>query len=98
MSNGCISNVEELKWRHAYRLMRKRQSTAALASISSALQVRLGLAKVLDGCANHWMPQEINMTADVATWKSSDGLSEDERRIVMRSLGYFSTADLAGGQ
>lgn len=49
--------------------------------------------KYLDGCANHWMPQEINMTQDVATWKSSDGLSEDERRIVMRSLGYFSTAD-----
>ena len=49
--------------------------------------------KYLDGCANHWMPQEINMTADVATWKSDDGLTDDERRIVMRSLGYFSTAD-----
>ena len=49
--------------------------------------------KYLDGCANHWMPQEINMTADVATWKSSEGLTDDERRIVMRSLGYFSTAD-----
>jgi len=49
--------------------------------------------KYLDGCANHWMPQEINMTADVATWKSKEGLSDDERRIVMRSLGYFSTAD-----
>jgi ribonucleoside-diphosphate reductase beta chain len=49
--------------------------------------------KYLDGCANHWMPQEVNMTADIALWKSPDGLSEDERRIVMRSLGYFSTAD-----
>lgn len=49
--------------------------------------------KYLDGCANHWMPQEVNMTADVATWKSEGGLTEDERRIVMRSLGYFSTAD-----
>ena len=49
--------------------------------------------KYLDGCANHWMPQEINMTADVATWKSENGLTDDERRIVMRSLGYFSTAD-----
>ena len=49
--------------------------------------------KYIDGCANHWMPQEINMTADVATWKSADGLTEDERRIVMRNLGYFSTAD-----
>jgi len=49
--------------------------------------------KYIDGCANHWMPQEINMTADVALWKSTDGLTEDERRIVMRNLGYFSTAD-----
>jgi ribonucleoside-diphosphate reductase beta chain len=49
--------------------------------------------KYIDGCANHWMPQEVNMTADVATWKRDDGLSDDERRIIMRSLGYFSTAD-----
>ena len=49
--------------------------------------------KYLDGCANHWMPQEINMTGDIALWKSEDGLSEDERKIVMRSLGFFSTAD-----
>ncbi len=49
--------------------------------------------KYIDGCANHWMPQEVNMTADVATWRSADGLTEDERRIIMRSLGYFSTAD-----
>ena len=49
--------------------------------------------KYLDGCANHWMPQEINMTADVALWKNPEGLTEDERRIVMRSLGFFSTAD-----
>jgi len=49
--------------------------------------------KYLDGCANHWMPQEVNMTADVATWKNPEGLTDDERRIIMRSLGYFSTAD-----
>lgn len=49
--------------------------------------------KYLDGCANHWMPQEINMTKDIETWKSNDVLSNDERTIVMRSLGYFSTAD-----
>ncbi len=49
--------------------------------------------KYLDGCANHWMPQEINMTADIALWKDEEGLNADERLIVMRSLGYFSTAD-----
>ncbi|MGI1678714.1 MAG: ribonucleotide-diphosphate reductase subunit beta [Cellvibrionaceae bacterium] len=49
--------------------------------------------KYLDGCSNHWMPQEVNMTADISLWKNSDILSDDERRIIMRSLGYFSTAD-----
>ncbi|MBM9961207.1 ribonucleotide-diphosphate reductase subunit beta, partial [Pseudomonas aeruginosa] len=47
--------------------------------------------KYLDGCANHLMPQEVNMNADIALWKSKDGLSEDERRIVMRNIGFFST-------
>ena len=49
--------------------------------------------KYLDGCANHWMPQEVNMTADIGLWKSDNGLSDDERVIVKRSLGFFSTAD-----
>ncbi len=49
--------------------------------------------KYLDGCANHWMPQEINMTEDIRLWNAQDGLSDDERTIVKRSLGFFSTAD-----
>ena len=49
--------------------------------------------KYLAACNNHWMPQEINMTADIELWKNPDGLTEDERMIVMRNLGFFSTAD-----
>ncbi|TES70173.1 ribonucleotide-diphosphate reductase subunit beta [Burkholderia cepacia] len=49
--------------------------------------------KYLAGCANHWMPQEINMSRDIALWKDSNGLTEDERRIVKRNLGFFVTAD-----
>ncbi|MFK7914808.1 MAG: ribonucleotide-diphosphate reductase subunit beta [Pseudomonadales bacterium] len=49
--------------------------------------------KYLDGCANHWMPQEVNMTADIALWKSDDGLTDDERVVIKRNLGFFSTAD-----
>src|ERR1041385_585438 len=41
--------------------------------------------KYLAGCANHWMPQEINMQRDIALWKNPNGLSEDERRIVRRN-------------
>ena len=49
--------------------------------------------KYLDACANHWMPQEISMERDIALWKRPHGLSEDERRIVKRNLGFFTTAD-----
>ena len=49
--------------------------------------------KYLAGCANHWMPQEINMNRDIALWKDPNGLTEDERRIIMRNLGFFVTAD-----
>ena len=49
--------------------------------------------KYLDGCANHWMPQEINMNADIALWKGREGLTADERLIVKRNLGFFATAD-----
>ena len=49
--------------------------------------------KYLAGCANHWMPQEINMNRDIALWKDPNGLTDDERRIIMRNLGFFTTAD-----
>jgi ribonucleoside-diphosphate reductase beta chain len=49
--------------------------------------------KYLAACANHWMPQEINMSRDIATWKNPNGLTDDERRIVRRNLGFFVTAD-----
>ncbi|MEQ1532904.1 MAG: ribonucleotide-diphosphate reductase subunit beta [Sideroxydans sp.] len=49
--------------------------------------------KYLAGCANHWMPQEVNMSADIALWKNPNGLTDDERRLVKRNLGFFTTAD-----
>jgi ribonucleoside-diphosphate reductase beta chain len=49
--------------------------------------------KYLATCANHWMPQEVNMSRDIATWKDPNGLTEDERRIIKRNLGFFVTAD-----
>lgn len=51
------------------------------------------LEKYHAGCANHWMPEEINMAADIKLWKQEDGLSADERLIIERNLGFFATAD-----
>jgi ribonucleoside-diphosphate reductase beta chain len=49
--------------------------------------------KYIAGCANHWMPQEVNMNRDIALWKNPNGLTDDERLIVKRNLGFFVTAD-----
>jgi ribonucleoside-diphosphate reductase beta chain len=46
----------------------------------------------LNGCANHWMPSEVPMIKDIELWKSNV-LSDDERRVIMRNLGFFSTAE-----
>lgn len=44
------------------------------------------------GCANHWMPDEIAMQGDIELWKSNR-LTADERLLIMRNLGFFSTAE-----
>ena len=46
----------------------------------------------LNGCANHWMPNEVPMTKDIELWKSNQ-LTQDERRVIMRNLGFFATAE-----
>jgi ribonucleoside-diphosphate reductase beta chain len=46
----------------------------------------------LNGCANHWMPTEVPMAKDIELWKANS-LSEDEKRVIMRNLGFFSTAE-----
>lgn len=46
----------------------------------------------LNGCANNWLPTEVPMAKDIELWKSN-GLTPDERLVIMRNLGFFSTAE-----
>lgn len=46
----------------------------------------------LNGCNNHWMPTEIPMQRDIELWKSN-ALSDKERLLIMRNLGFFSTGE-----
>ncbi len=46
----------------------------------------------LNGCSNHWMPNEVPMARDIETWKGNR-LSPDERQVIMRNLGFFATAE-----
>ncbi|GAA4875590.1 MULTISPECIES: ribonucleotide-diphosphate reductase subunit beta [Saccharopolyspora] len=57
------------------------------------LKYRWAWEKYLAACNNHWMPTEISMQADISLWKSADGLSADERRLLKRNLGFFATAE-----
>jgi ribonucleoside-diphosphate reductase beta chain len=47
----------------------------------------------IDSCANHWMPTEIPMARDIEVWRSKTLLTDDERRIIKRNLGFFATAE-----
>ena len=45
-----------------------------------------------NGLANHWIPDEVPMQADIQVWKS-DKLTADERLVIKRTLGFFATAE-----
>lgn len=49
------------------------------------------------GVANNWVPEEVSMQQDVELWKKPGGLSEDERRMILWNLGFFSTAESLTG-
>ncbi len=57
------------------------------------LKYRWAWDKYLAACNNHWMPSEVSMQADIALWKSNDGLSDDERRLIKRNLGFFAASE-----
>jgi|TARA_R110000796_G_scaffold36099_6_gene92343 ribonucleoside-diphosphate reductase beta chain len=46
----------------------------------------------IDGAANNWMPTEVSMAKDIEQWKSSL-LSEDEKLVVKRCLGFFAGSE-----
>ncbi|WP_084788809.1 ribonucleotide-diphosphate reductase subunit beta [Bradyrhizobium sp. Cp5.3] len=57
------------------------------------LKYKWAWEKYLAACNNHWMPTEVSMQADIALWKSRDGLTEDERRAIKRNLGFFAASE-----
>ncbi|MQA80384.1 MAG: ribonucleotide-diphosphate reductase subunit beta [Streptosporangiales bacterium] len=67
----------------------------ARADVNQLLPLKYQWAwdKYLAGCSNHWMPTEVSMQADIALWKSRDGLTGDERLMLKRNLGFFATSE-----
>ena len=65
------------------------------ADVNQLLPMKYGWAweRYLAACKNHWMPTEVSMQADIALWRSAEGLTETERRMIKRNLGFFAASE-----
>lgn len=77
-----------------FKANEKRLINCAKVDVNQLMPIKYNWAweHYLNGCANHWMPTEVPMTKDIEIWKSNK-LSDDERLVIMRNLGFFSTAE-----
>jgi len=77
-----------------FQASEKRLINCAQVDVNQLMPIKYAWAweHYLNGCANHWMPTEVPMTKDIEVWKSNK-LSDDERLVIMRNLGFFSTAE-----
>jgi ribonucleoside-diphosphate reductase beta chain len=73
---------------------RKRLINGSAVNVNQLMPLKYKWAweHYLNGCANHWMPNEVSMAKDIETWRSNR-LSANERLVVMRNLGFFATAE-----
>ena len=94
-TEGGATGLEDLSMGAARISVDDKQMINCRADLNQLVpfKYRWAWQKYLDACANHWMPQEINMSADISLWKNPEGLTDDERLIIARNLGFFSTAD-----
>ncbi len=90
-----VTGMEEIKFNAGRIKVDEKRIINCRADLNQLVPFKYEWAwqKYLDACANHWMPQEINMSRDIALWKNPNGLTDDERMIIKRNLGFFSTAD-----
>ena len=45
------------------------------------------------GKNNNWTPEEVPMVKDVQNWKKSDVITDDERLLIKRCLGFFAGSE-----
>ena len=90
-----VTGVEEISFNSSRIRVDDKRIINCRADLNQLVPFKYEWAwqKYMDACANHWMPQEISMSRDIALWKDPNGLSDDERMIIKRNLGFFSTAD-----
>ncbi|AHA27773.1 Ribonucleotide reductase beta subunit [Candidatus Liberibacter americanus str. Sao Paulo] len=73
----------------------EKQMINARSDVNQLLPLKYKWAweKYLWACNNHWMPTEVSMQADIALWKSENGLTDCERHMIKRNLGFFASSE-----
>src|SRR5215217_4629985 len=77
---ACRAPTRERR-RHTIDVSAKRLINCHAVDVNQLMPLKYEWAweHYLNGCANHWMPTEVAMGADIALWKSCKGkLSADE--------------------
>ncbi|MEM7811859.1 MAG: ribonucleotide-diphosphate reductase subunit beta [Planctomycetota bacterium] len=77
-----------------FKADQKRLINCAAVDVNQLMPLKYQWAweHYVNGSANHWMPTEVAMTKDIETWRS-DKLTDAERHVIMRNLGFFATAE-----
>lgn len=85
---------EEVEQQERVDVSQKRLINCKTVDVNQLMPLKYKWAweHYLNGCANNWLPSEVPMSKDIELWKSNE-LSADERRVIMRNLGFFSTAE-----
>ena len=91
-SNGDDSSSEKNPGRFHQSAKRLINCNAVDVNQLMPLKYKWAWEHYLNGCANNWLPTEVPMSKDIELWKSKE-LSDDERLVIMRNLGFFSTAE-----
>ncbi len=88
--NKAIANAESGR----FLASEKRLINSSRVDVNQLMPLKYKWAweHYTNGCANNWMPTEVPMGKDIELWKS-DKLSADERLLIKRNLGFFSTAE-----
>ena len=95
---SCCSNPSERPklWDLSKRVdpERKRLLNCFTVDVNqlSPMKYKWAWEHYLNACNNNWLPSEIPMQRDIETWKSNR-LTEPERLVILRNLGFFSTAE-----
>jgi len=94
LAGCCGSNGESYDLSKRINVDDKRLLNCAAVDVNQLMPLKYEWAweHYLNGCANHWMPTEVPMQRDIELWRS-DQLTEAERQVILRNLGFFSTGE-----